>query len=356
MEFKTFEGIHTVDPDIWNRVTSGHPFAGWVWCEFGEQAHGHSGHYLVAYDGDQPVGGAIFWVINDEPIPSTSRIVRSLLARYLRGRPLVVCRTALHTNQTGLFLPADPVQRERVLAEIRRTAVDLTRQQHGSFFLADFLSLAEIDYPWDNFYRLKDFLNAGTYLTVEWDTFDDYLASLKDHCKKTAKNVRNNTRLAQAAGITISAQHETSSPDQILNLIAIQRKHYQMEFNSAEISRTIEALAHLPEINQRWMMAHCDGRLVACELLLFDDENRAATVALYASNREVKYAYFLLSYEDIRYCIEELRAKTIFYGSHCYEFKYRMGFGNDPHNNLAFYPAARLERTITRPLIRFMNG
>lgn len=356
MEFKTFEGIHTVDPVIWNRATRGYPFAGWVWCQYGEQIHGRSGYYLVVFDDDQPVGGAIFWVINDEPIPSTNHLVQSLLARYLRARPLVVCRTAPHTNHTAIFLPANTDQRERVLTEIRRTAVDLVRQHHGSFFLADFLSPVEINYPWDNFYRLEDFLNDGTYLDVEWDTFDDYLASLKDVSKKTVKNIRNNTRLAQTSGIIISAQHKLSSPDQILRLIAMQRKHYQMVFNPAEISRTIDALSRLPETNYRWMMAHCDGSVVACELLLFDEENRAATVALYASDHAAKYAYFLLSYEDIRCCIEEFHAKIIFYGSHCYEFKHRMGFENDLRNNLVFYPAARLERTITRPLLHFMNG
>ncbi len=356
MEFKLFEGIHTIDPHIWNQAARGYPFAGWIWCQYGEQNHGRKGHYLVAFDGDQPVGGAIFWVINDEPIPSTNRIVQSLFAHYLRARPLVVCRTALHTNHTGLLLPANPVQCERVLTEIRRTAVDLVRQQHGSFFLADFLSSAEIDYPWNNFYRLENFLNDGTCLNVKWDTFDGYLASLKSISKKTFKNIRNNTRLAQNCGITLSAARQISSPDPILHLIAIQRKHYQMVFNPAEIRRTIEALSHLPEINYRWIMAYCDDRLVACELLLFDEENRTATVALYAGDHQTKYAYFLLSYEDIRCCIEDLRAKIIFYGSHSYEFKHRMGFENDLRNNLVFYPAARLERTITRPLLHFMNG
>lgn len=353
MEFKIYEGIHTVDPAIWNRVTHGYPFAGWVWCQYGEQAHGRCGHYLVAFDDNQPIGGAIFWVIPDEPIPSTNPIVRSLIGAYLRARPLVVCRTALHTNHTGIFLPADPVQREHVLAEIRCVAVELVHRQHGSFFLADYLSPTEIDYPWDNFYRLKDFLNAGTRLDVEWDTFNDYLDV---RGKKMVKNVRNNTRLAQAAGVTISVEHETISPDQILGLIDIQRKHYGTPFNRTEIRRSIKALSCLPEVNRRWMTAHCNGRLVSSELLLFDEENRAVTVALYASDHEVRYAYFLLCYEDLRYCIEDLRAKTIFYGSHNYEFKRRMGFENDLRNHLVFYPAARLERVMTRPLMRFMNG
>ena len=69
-----------------------------------------------------------------------------------------------------------------------------------------------------------------------------------------------------------------------------------------------------------------------------------------------KLIRFLLSYEDIRCCIEDLHAKMIFYGSHSYEFKHRMGFENDPRSHLVFYPAARLERVITRPLLRFMNG
>ncbi len=358
MQFDLFSGISTVDPALWNQATCGHPFAGWHWCHFGEVAHGHPGYYLIATEGGQPVGGAIFWVIPDEMIPTQSEIVHRLVARYLRWRPLIACRTALDTTHAGLFMPPDPESRAKLMAEVRRTAVDLLRREHGSFFVADYLSLAEMDYPWGDFFALKDFHfeNAGTYLTVKWETFEAYKANLKAQGKKAYRNIKDNTRHAVEAGITVWLQRDAPPLDEILRLQAIHTKHYHRHFNPARTTRTADATAILPDPNCRWALAYHNGKLVAYKLVLFDEANRIAYATLYASDHKTEFAYFLMSYEDIRYAMEDWHAKTIFYGSEGYEFKRRMGFELDTRDQLVFYSAGWIERSVADLLVRTMNG
>jgi hypothetical protein len=357
MQFNLFEGISTVDPALWDQATRGHPFAGWQWCHFGEVAHGHPGFYLMATEGGEPVGGAIFWVIPDEMIPTQHEIVRRLLGRYLRWRPLIACRTALDTTHLGIFMPSDPESRAIFMAEVRRVAVDLLHQQHGSFFVADYLSSAEMDYPWGDFFVLKDFhfQNAGTYLTITWESFEAYKADLKAQGKKAYRNIKDNTRHAVEAGITVSLQRDAPPLDELLHLQAIHAKHYDQPFNPARTTRTVNATVSLPENNCRWVLAYCKGELVAYKLVLFDDANRIAYATLYASDHATEFAYFLMSYEDIRYAMEGWQAQVIFYGSEGYEFKRRMGFELDTRDQLVFYPAGRIERSVAGWLLRWMD-
>lgn len=357
MQIDLFEGISTVDPALWGQVTRGHPFAGWHWCHFGEVAHGHPGFYLVATEDNQPAGGAIFWTIDDEMIPTRHELVRRLVARYLRWRPLLACRTALDTTHSGIFMPSDPTCRAELMTEIRRAAVNLLQRQRCSFFIADYLSPAEIDYPWGDFFVLKDFhfQNAGTYLTVKWESFEAYKADLKAQGKKAYRNIKDNTRRAVEAGITVSLQREAPPLDEILRLQAIHAQHYHQPFNPARTTRTVNATTNLPGNNCRWALAHCKGELVAYKLLLFDDVNCIAYATLYASDHETEFAYFLMSYEDIRYAMDDWRAKTIFYGSEGYEFKRRMGFELDTRDQLVFNSAGRIERSVAGGLLRWMD-
>jgi hypothetical protein len=63
-----------------------------------------------------------------------------------------------------------------------------------------------------------------------------------------------------------------------------------------------------------------------------------------------------MSYEDIRYAIEELRAKTIIYDTEAYEFKHRIGFEDDSRNHLVLCPSSRLERKLVGWLMRYMDA
>jgi len=356
MQAKVFEGIDNVDQNLWDRVTLGHPYAGWHWCRYGEAILKHPGYFLIAFEGDEPVGGAIFWVIYDEPVPTTHRAVRWLTSRYLNWRPLTVCRTPRLTDHKGVFLPSDPVQRTQVLSEIRRVGMDIAHRHRSSFLLADYLDEGELDYDaWGDFLRLKDFLNVGTWMHVRWNTFEEFMAALKTSDKKMHKNVRHNLRYAQEEGITIAIGHQMPPLEDVCRLVATKMKHYNIPFRRSELMQIIDALPMLAENSAIWVTAHRNGEMVGCELLLHDSINHVCKPVLYGRSYDVEFVYFYMCYEDIRYAIEELRVQTIIYDTEAYDFKRRMGFEIDSRNHLVLHPVSRIERALTGVLSRFMN-
>jgi hypothetical protein len=355
MEFKTFEGITTVDPAIWNRLTHGYPFAGWRWCQYGETAMAQPGTFLIASEGREPVGGAIFWVMRQETIPTRNALVFWLLGRYLRWRPLIVCRTPVMTDHKGFFLPDDPDQRAALLAEIRRVGSGIARQQHGSFVLADYLLADETDYEWGDFLVFRDYMSIGTRIAVEWDSFEGYMDALKATNKKAHKNVRHNLRYAQEEGILIRFQHVPPPMEEVIHLIDIKMARYEVSYDRDWVRQIIRASAALPETNAVWVIATLHNKMVGCELLLHDDESHVCKPVLYGRDYDTDYVYFFMCYEDIRYAIEVMRAQTIIYDTEAYDFKRRIGFTDDPRNNLVVRPNSRLERALTGWLSGFMT-
>ncbi len=355
MEFKRYEGIHTVDPAVWNQLTHGYPFAGWHWCQFGETSMEQPGCYLIAFEGEKPAGGAIFWVMHKETIPTTNRPLRWMLRQYLKWRPLIACRTSVTTDHKGFFLPDDPDQRAAVLTEIRRMGSDIARQHHGSFVLADYIFADETDHDWGDFLKFKDYMNIGTRMAVEWDTFEGYMDALKAANKKAHKNVRHNLRYAQEEGIECRFQHEHPPIDDVIRLIDIKMARYKAPYDRDWERQIIRASAALPESNAIWVMAMLRDKMVGCEMLLYDDMNHVCKPVLYGRDYDADFVYFYMCYEDIRYAIEVMRARTIIYDTEAYEFKRRIGFVDDPRNNLVLRPNSRLERAVIGWLSGFMT-
>jgi hypothetical protein len=355
MDFKTFESITTVDPAVWNRLTHGYPFAGWQWCQFGETSLEQPGYFLIASEGGEPVGGAIFWVMHKETIPTTNRPVRWILHQYLKRRPLIVCRTSVMTDHKGFFLPDDPAQRAAVLAEIRRVGSHIAHKQHGSFVLADYILADEADYEWDDFLKFKDYMSIGTRMAVEWDSFEGYMDALKAANKKAHKNVRHNLRYAQEEGITLRFHHDHPPVEDVIHLIDIKMARYKAPYDRDWVRQIIRASAALPETNAVWVIATLHDKMVGCEMLLYDDESRVCKPVLYGRDYDADFVYFYMCYEDIRYAIEVMRALTIIYDTEAYEFKRRIGFTDDPRNNLVVRPNSRLERALTGWLSGFMT-
>ena len=305
-------------------------------------------------DGSEAVGGAIISVVNDELVPSTHRLVRRFLQEYMKRRPLVICRTSVLTDHQGYFLPPDPTQAALVLAEIRRVGQEITHQNGGSFFLVDYLCETELDLPWGDFLTVRDFTKAGTRMAVEWDTFDGYMEALKVSNKKAHKNVRHNQRYAEEAGITIKIAHEMPPVDVVLRLNEIKMERYHTPLKANDIALLVTGLSVLPPENFAWVMAYREDKMVGCEVLLIDPANGVCKPTLYGRDYDVDFVYFVMCYEDIRYAIETLRTKTIIYDTEAFEFKRRIGFGDDPRNHLVLYPSRWLENRLMW-LMRFMN-
>ncbi len=357
MYTQVFEGIETVDQDLWQRVTAGHPFAGWSWCQYSEAMDDSPVYYAVVFDdGDQPVGGAIFALMRDESVPATNRLVLAFLRLYLGWRPLVVCRTAPFTDHKGFFLPADPALQPRVLDEIRRMGQAVAQEYGASFLLVDYLSADDMRLPgWDGFTRVPDFTNIGMALHVEWDTFDEFMAHLKKINKKAHKNVRHNMRYAEEAGITVTRQHATPPEDIVMDLLVNKMQHYDVPFEPHKVRRVLRGITVLDEQQVTWIVAHHQGRIVGVELVLNDPETRVCKPTLYGRDYTVEFVYFAMSYEDIRYAIEDLKARTVIYDTEAYDFKRRMGMVEDPRNNLVLYPGSWAERRLVDVLMRFMD-
>jgi hypothetical protein len=355
MRTKVFEGIETVDKDLWNQLVQGHPFASWAWCHFGEKAAGRPVHYPIVYEDDTPVGGAIITVMCAEDIPTANRIVARFLNWYLARRPLIVCRTASATKHKGIFLPDDLALRNRVLAEIRQSTRAVQRQYRGSFILADYLLESDLEDDWGEFFAINGFTNVGTRMTITWANWDEFMADLRARSKKQHKNVRHNIRYAQEAGITIQFSQTSPPQAEVLRLIQNKMDHYNVVGRPKRTLGVMNGLAVLPPQNYVWVTAHHEDRIVACELLLFDDDMKVCKPCLYGRDYSVKFVYFYLAYEDVRYAIEDLGARTLIYDTEAYEFKRRVGFEDDSRNHLVFYPGSVVERGLTRVLLRFMN-
>lgn len=255
MRIEVFEGIETVDRSLWQRETRGYPYAGWQWCHCGEALNHRNAYYVITYDGDEPARGAICWLRSCEEIPTSSKILEKLVSAYLKWRPMLSCRTAPGTIFRGIFLSPDPDLRARILDEICPIALKLLRKHKELYFLADYLPVEDVAYPWGEFYRLKDFAYSGTWMNVEWADWDGFMAALRKRSKKQHKNVRNNTRYGQELGITIRFNDPLPS-DVVLQLIKNKYENYRMTFFPDEILTKLDALSHLPSQNNTWITGH----------------------------------------------------------------------------------------------------
>jgi predicted N-acyltransferase len=354
MHTEVFSGIKNVDQAFWDEVTQGYAYAGWRWCHYGEAVNRLPGYYAVVHNGGGPIGGAIFSIMYADAVPTLNKFVSWFLRLYLKRRPLIACRTAVTTDHKGMFLPDDPKLREQVIKELQGVALDITHQHNGSFFVADYFDEHEMDYAWGKFHPITDFSKAGTQMIVKWETWDEFMQALRASSKKNHKNVRHNTRYAQELGITVKFG-EAPPVKQVLDLIKKKMDKYDVQFEPQRMINVIEALPRLADQQYTWVTAEQAGKIIACEVLLFDEVNRVSKTTLYGRDYDVPYVYFYLAYEDIRYAIEEFRAKTIIYDTDAYEFKRRVGFVDDPRNNLVFYPGSVFERGLASILMRFMN-
>ena len=116
LKVQVFKSITEIQPDIWNRVAAGRGFQSHRWYTFGERAMADCPPtYLIAWDGETPVGAAALFRVHNEPLPLPS-IARSFMESIFKHRPLLVCRSPL-ADTSALLLPGEP-ERDRVLSAL----------------------------------------------------------------------------------------------------------------------------------------------------------------------------------------------------------------------------------------------
>lgn len=352
MDAQFYRGITSVDPAVWGKITQGQPYAGWDWCRYGEVVTGSLGYYVIVSNGGEPIGGALLTLLHQEQLPVEQRIVRSLLERYLFHRPLLICRTPAQTKYHAIFLPPDHEEREQALALIQRVAQQIAHQQHASFVLFDYLPEAEIVLGWADFVKLENYADVGTRLSLPWNSFDDYLAALRERSKSAHQDYRRHTKRAQALGIRVAVERQVTRLDEAMLLIRNVEQAYRQP--PYPFTRQILENASLAP-DGAWITADIDGRMVACGLLLNDRENGICTPVLYGRDYSVEYAYFCTYYEVIRFAIEKLHAQLLIGESGAYEFKQRLGFAPDQRNNLVFASSSRVGQKLVAGLARLIS-
>lgn len=357
MRTEVIQGIANVDHDLWNKLTEGHPFASTVWCKYSEVYEQRQAYYMIAYDDDKPVGGAIFRIRYEEVLPTTYRLLDKLINWYLKRRPIITCRSPFRTSYKGFFLPEDVELRQKVLAELLKIAYQLAKKYKASFILADYLNEEELNYDWGDFIKLDNFAKEGNILNVRWQNYEEYLRYIRSMSKRRKRNILANTRKAEGSGISVEFGHEIVSRPDYMRLQKANTENYGLTFQHAHADRFLTTVeSALPDENKIWVTAYHNGKVVGCELLIFDTINRVCKPIFYGRDYDIPLVYVYMAYEDVRHSIETLKATVVNYDSDANEFKRRIGFEADYRNKLVFYPNSWFAKLLVKLTLPLMNN
>jgi len=319
--------VEEIGQENWNAFSDGRPFASYAWYLFGERSMPNCRPYYVSVIKDrQTIARASFWLIREEPLPVSSKLLRAGLANFLHARPLLVCRSPL-ADSSGLILPPSPYRRE-AFERILSMAEAYSRTVKASFLVFDYLDPAQADLEeWRNRFVRVQLSEPGTFLPITWNSFDQYLQSLS----KTAwKDYRRQFNQASRMNLVITTRRPIDlNIAEILPLI----RNVEARHGAPPKPWAGAMLESAAGINSSWIEARVEGRLVGCGLLLADGDDWLAT--LLGLDYNFPYVYFQIMYSAIRKAIEE-GARLLRAGSGAYEFKRRLGFCLETNNNLRF--------------------
>ncbi len=332
---------HTVD-DIgqqqWDCLTGNRRFASYRWYRFAETVMTNDQPvYIVLLQEKRPVASSTFWLKRQETLPITSPLASSLLQRFIRRWPLLICRSPL-ASTNGLILPPKP-WRDAALATMAAAACDIGRQHRASFVLYDYVEGGDLGLAgWPSTYSSVKIPNPGTLLDVNRPDFASYLAELSGSARKDYRRHRNR---AADQGITVTANGHITAIDEALNLIRNVEHHHGTPPNP--YARGVLEHAHL--VDHIWLTAHINKRLVGCGLLLRD--NDALLLALLGLDYQERYVYFQLVYAAIRQAIES-DCRVLRGGGGAYETKKRLGFQLENQNHIMLSTHNPILRQIIR--------
>jgi hypothetical protein len=318
MNFETVivHRIEEIDPQVWDRLNQGQPFASHAWYRFGEKVLSNTSPiYILIKTGTEWIARASFWLTDDEPLPVQSGLLRNGLAAALARWPLLICRSPL-AETSGLALPEPPL-RGPAMAAIAAAARDSLRKGRGSFLLFDYLDGAQASWAdWPAWLLPASFTDPGTVLDITWDTYEAYLKSL---AHSTRRNYRNHLSEADASAISVQVLKRVTAIDEALPLI----RNVELRHDAAPRPWARALLERVHEVPSIWIEARAGGRLVGCALLFGEGQARIAT--LLGLDYSVPGVYFRIFYSIIMAAIES-GARRLYAGSGAYEFKRRLGF------------------------------
>jgi len=262
MTTEIFETISSVDPDKWDRLTKGHPFAGWHWRQANETLLGASKprYVILSQDGDFQVG-AVCSIQNR----FHSRLLQSFVGWLPRRFPNVRCDMPLPLR-SGLFF-ADPAQFEQMFSELLTAVKTMARSENALFYSFD--HLLPTDPAWTrlqalNFHRIEHISEA--YLDVHWTSLEAYLDSPAAPERQEHLRVQE---ILRRQGITVeTAVPSTENLEALQNLVSDLARSRQKPH---QLRQDLFATAHhLLDEDFKLIVARQDNRAIGCVVLLHD--------------------------------------------------------------------------------------
>lgn len=336
LQVKTCSSIKEIDALVWDRLSEGMPFQSHRWYTFGEHVLSDCFPiYLLVYEQQTLVARASMWLVRNEPLPKMPRLFKLLLAAVLKRWPLLICRSPM-ANATGIIVK-DNSQREAVLSALVKAALAQARQRNASIVLFDFLTEGEIKEWPPEFVKLK-MPSPGTILKNRWQSLEEYLA---DGNKKDRQHYKRTLREAEKLGIHLSRRKAVQEMDAALALI----RKVEDRYSSSHNPWMRPLLENIEMVNGTWLEAHINKELVACGLIL-EDQNVQMTTGLGLAEN-TPYAYFLLIYASLEAAFTK-KVELLRWGTGAYEVKKRLGFQLEQNNNSILLGANQLTRLLTK--------
>ena len=338
IKIQTVNSIQDISPEAWDQLAAGRGFQSHRWYSFGEQVMQDSPPtYLVAWDGDTPVAGMALFKIKNEPLP-LPKVARQFMSSVLQRRPLLICRSPL-ADTSALLLPGEPL-RDDVLPLLASAAQDEFKKQRCSFLVFDFLLTEQLKYSsWPSGYEPITVSEPGTYMPLEWESFEAYLdtGNKKDrqHYKRTLKETSEN-------GIVLSKHTTVPDVETALQLI----KNVSIWHGSAPNPWTRKLLENFSKLeDSTWLELRKEGQLVGCGAILRD--NKFQLTSSLGLEDDVPGGYFLLLYAALQDAFEH-NVRLVRFGSGAYDVKRRLGLRLEDTNHAMISMAGIMARAAQR--------
>jgi len=322
LDVRVYNSIKEIDPEVWDQVAAGRGFQSHNWYTFGERAMADcKPTYLLAMDGDTPVAGAALFKVHNEPLPLPA-VARKFMAAVLKRRPLLVCRSPL-ADTSALLLPGEP-QRDEILPVITNAALEQFKKQRCSFLIFDYLLTEQLRYPsWPKKFEPITISEPGTYMPVEWESFEAYLGAGN---KKDRQHYKRSLKEAETNGLTLSRHKTVSDVETALKLI----ENVSIWHGSAPNPWIRGLLENFSMIDGTWLEIRKDEKLVGCGAVVRDNKFQLATAL--GLEDDVPGGYFFLLYAALEEAFKN-NIRLIRFGSGAYDVKRRLGFHLEDTNH-----------------------
>jgi CelD/BcsL family acetyltransferase involved in cellulose biosynthesis len=243
------------------------------------------------------------------------------MSSVLKRRPLLVCRSPL-ADTSALLLPGGSL-RDEALSVLTQAAQVEFKKQRGSFLVFDYLLTEQLKYPWPPGYEPITVSEPGTYMPIQWESFEAYLEAGN---KKDRQHYKRSLKEAEANGLVLT-RHQTI-PDIEASLALI--RNVSIWHGSAPNPWTRGMLENFSMTDGTWLEIRKDGKLVGCGAVMRD--NRFQLASALGLEDDVPGGYFLLLYAALQEAFDH-NIRLVRFGSGAYDVKRRLGMHLEDTNH-----------------------